>query len=1037
MNEYPSGLYDLLYTKHLHERLAALGLLDQADLEKLEVNELSRYLAVPLAREIATCVKGMVEGCKREELESVLVEQLVKGELLKEVVARHRPHGVEWLKQIRPGASGQVGPDKRPDTPLSMSALLTGSKRSPSLRSQLEKELETCDRADWLVSFIKFSGLQPLLPVLRKFTNTPLADGQPRLRIATTSYMGATDVKAIEKLLELPNTEVRVSYDTKRTRLHAKAYLFHRESGFGSAYVGSANISKVAHDDGLEWTAKVSQYETRHLWEQAVATFENHWLDEKEFQECKDKDLDTLRNAIAIERKDDRDKASVTYFDFRPFGYQEAILNDIQAEREAGENKHLIIAATGTGKTMISAFDYKRFKGERKDFPRLLFVAHREEILKQAHESFRQVLRDGNFGELIKGGVEQRSSDHLFCTVQSWNSRNFSELDADHFEYVVLDEAHHASASSYRRLIEHVRPKCLLGLTATPERNDGKDIRDDFGAYTHEIRLPEAIERALLCPFHYYGIGDVASVDYSKIEWKSGRYESGQLRGLIEDNESRAGWVLNQTIEHVADVRDVRGLGFCVSVKHAQNMAAFLSEYGIPALALHGESANEERQDAQRRLGDREINFIFTCDLYNEGVDLPFLDTVLFLRPTESLTVFLQQLGRGLRLEEGKSHLTVLDFIAPQHRRFNYASRFRALSNRPKLSIVKQVEKGMTFLPAGCLIQLEERAKDHVLQNIKQSMANLGKRNFERELRGLAEASEDVSLQDIVGYFELESPDEIFKHGMPSVMINRVRGEKQGESFVDMADSLAKGCRKLMLMNDTLLLNEARELINQGEVSDALSMALIQTVLWGNKKPGDGTLRDVQQFIYEHEGLWKDLLELMDWQLAHTVPMKPVREEALTGPLCLHGCYTREQVLLALGEGTFDKPSSFREGTRHVPERKLDMFFSEINKSESDYSDSTFYDDYALSRKVIHWQSQSTTSDTSKTGKRYIGHEVEGYQPVMFLRDRRKMANGLTAPYYYVGPVSYRHHYGSKPISFEWKLKYPLPEQIYEWARRS
>ena len=694
MQEFPTGLYDLLHTRKLQRQLKEAGLLDRAKWEEFDSDELKTRLVVPLAREISLFISENILGGNNNQMKMTLEKAFDSPDLWQEVVQAILPFSSQVLTQIEP-PEPETASAIRPDTPLSTSSLLTGSSRSPALRSQIIKELATCDKADWLVSFIRYSGIVPLLPTLKEFTQFSAEDGGPRLRIATTSYMGATDIKAIRELLKLPNTEIRISYDTKRTRLHAKSYLFHRKTGFSSAYIGSANVSKAALDEGLEWTAKISQYETNHLWQHALATFESHWEDQTEFTVCRKENLDELNQALSREKSDESVAEPLSFFDLRPYGYQQAILDDIEAERRAGKHKHLVISATGTGKTMIAAFDYKIYCELKNPRPRLLFVAHREEILKQARASFRQVLHDGSFGELVAGGAQNQKSNYLFCTVQSWNSRNYSQLSADHFDYVVLDEAHHATASSYQKLVGHVTAKSLLGLTATPERTDGRDIRDDFGgAFTHEVRLPEAIERALLSPFHYFGVPDLDGLDFSSIAWKRGGYDVSQLRQKLEGNSLRANWVLSQLERYVANIKQIRALGFCVSVAHAEFMAAFCNDHNLAAIALSGETPRDERYRAQSRLERREIQIIFTVDLYNEGVDIPCVDTVLFLRPTESLTLFLQQLGRGLRLHEEKLHLTVLDFIAPQNRKFSFAKRFQSLTSRPELRIDNQIFSG-------------------------------------------------------------------------------------------------------------------------------------------------------------------------------------------------------------------------------------------------------------------------------------------------------------------------------------------------------
>jgi len=461
------------------------------------------------------------------------------------------------LKVVQPPAHQLrlVWPDgrpdpARPDSPLATGTLLTGTRLDPSLVSQLRKEIATADQVDILCSFIKWGGIRVLEEDLRQFCDR---DGVS-LRIITTSYLGATDLKAIEFLRALPNTSIRVSYDTHRTRLHAKAYIVRRDTGFGSAYIGSANLSQAALTDGLEWTVKVSQYEQPYLWEKAIATFETYWND-AEFEPYGAGDRERLESALNAERfssDDSAESSGIVYFDLRPYAFQQEILDKIEAERDLqNRDRHLIVAATGTGKTMVAAFDYRRWT-EASDGTRstLLFVAHREEILKQSAARFRAVLRDQNFGDLLVGGIEPAQHDHLFVSIQSYNSREMWKLAAGQYQYIVVDEFHHAAADSYRRLLDHVRPKVLLGLTATPERADGLDIKAFFnGHVTAEIRLPDAITRKLLAPFQYFGITD--SEDFSGLKWSRGGYDTHQLDELINANDVRAQLVIQKTADKV------------------------------------------------------------------------------------------------------------------------------------------------------------------------------------------------------------------------------------------------------------------------------------------------------------------------------------------------------------------------------------------------------------------------------------------------------------------------------------------------------
>jgi HKD family nuclease len=485
----PHGLYDHLVDVALKTKVDGIGdprLVELADVDAEDGHTaIAQYLERLLAESLST-----LRGREAAERQRRLVDRVI-GALVAEL-------GDEWADRfnlaspLRRLLAVHADPMEtaalRPDTPLARSALLTGARLDPSLASQLSKEFAAADRVDILCSFIKWSGIRLLMDALRVLTATPHPDG-PRLRVISTSYMGATDANAIEALRDLPNTQVKVSYDTERTRLHAKAYLVHRTTGFGSAYIGSANVSRAALSEGLEWTSKISQYELPHLWQKIVATFETYWNDD-EFEAFDGNALPRLREAISRERtRGTVEKSELPTFDLRPYPFQEEILDAMAAEREVqGKNRHLVVAATGTGKTMIAAFDYKRWSGTRK--PSLLFIAHREEILRQALGTYRAVLRDQNFGDILVGGTTPEQYDHLFCSIHSYNSRDLHNLPADRFDYIVVDEFHHAAAPSYRRLLDTTRPRVLLGLTATPERADGLDVLTPFGGEPTTLPVP-------------------------------------------------------------------------------------------------------------------------------------------------------------------------------------------------------------------------------------------------------------------------------------------------------------------------------------------------------------------------------------------------------------------------------------------------------------------------------------------------------------------------------------------------------------------
>lgn len=1029
------GLYDLLKTPAL-----------MAQLEKNETNksplwstETRTYDAffqqwqTHIATQISHFLQQHLETIKSNRDIAKLLNNLLSSDQLKKLITPTDGTRLLELYDTRQGKPLGI----RPDTPLYASSLLTGSSRTPALITQIQKELATCDRADWLVSFIKMSGIGPLRETLEQFTQTPSPDGSPRLRVATTSYMGATDAAAVDFLRQLPNTEVRVSYDTKRTRLHAKSYIFHRASGFGSAYIGSANISKVAMDQGLEWTVKVSQIENPHLWMDAIGAFASHWEDYKEFTSCAtDEHMAQLRKALHHEKHpSEAPEDGITFFDLAPYTFQQQVLEDIENDRKAGKNKHLIIAATGTGKTMIAAFDFKRYRKAHRE-ARLLFLVHREEILKQARSVFRQVLRDGSFGEIVSGNDEPQDSRFWFCTIQSWHARYQHRFSAEYFDYVILDEAHHAQANTYQKVLKHLKPQSLLALTATPERSDGKSIVEDFGGrFTHEIRLTQAIDHGLIVPFHYYGIPDYEKIDFRKVRWDAGRYNQADLDEMLAQNRDRGLWVLEQIKRYVADIKQIKAIGFCSSIRHAAFMAELCQEAGLSTLALTSKSTEEERREAPQRLHSGELQIIFTVDLYNEGVDIVDVDTVLFLRPTESLTIFLQQLGRGLRKSEDKSHLDVFDFIAQQNENYGYEARFTAMSASTH-TVETQIKEGFPCVPTGCLIHLERQAQETILRHIADNIRLVRRNSIQKRLGFLLRQQRKTRLNliEILAAFHWKDPDLLYKMGMPSRLCRQALGLDVPKAWFDF--DLSDGCRRFLLQTDAHLIQQCREALQKPLDGNELPLSLFYSVVFPQKKPGDGSLLATHQFILQHHELRQDLDEMLQWLLGNNVRYTETGF-ACTGPLKLHARYTREQILLAIGQGDYAHPRQSREGVFVDKTQKLHIFFADINKSEKDFSETTRYDDFALAENKFHWQSQSTTSENSPTGQSYIHHAEQGYTIMLFIRCRKKTTNHLTAPYVFLGPVDYIRHSGSRPMSIEWKLRHPMPAGVYAWARKT
>ncbi len=1035
------GIYEELVTQLVSRKLNALDknkfLIKETIIDKEEAASiLSQHLSnsfkhaftlitgeqqIEQQIEIANkIIRFLKEELKKEEFEDDLIN--VEGKVLKAVFSRVDAHFSNLdlhLKEITPY------------TRLTHSELFTGGNLGLSLESELKKEILSADRIDLLVSFIKFKGIIILEKELREFTKRG-----GKLRVITTTYMGASDFKAIQLLSQLENTEVKISYNSGNERLHAKAYLFFRNSGFHTGYIGSSNFSRSALTDGLEWNLKITTKEVSHIIDKFQKTFDAYWLNDEfeTFNELIHKEK--LTDALKQGKFSKEYVSNVSYFDIKPFPYQNEILEKLEVERTVHKRyRNLLVAATGTGKTVISAFDYKRFKQENKSV-KLLFLAHRKEILEQSRYTFQGVLKDNNFGELWVDGLVPSNFEFVFASVQTLNNQISNlQLTPEYYDFIIIDECHHQTANSYREVINYFKPKILLGLTATPERMDGGDILEDFcSKIAAEIRLPEALNRKLLCPFQYFGITD--SIDLSNVGWERGRYVASELTNLYTANDRRIGEIIHNLEKYTKDAKDLRAIGFCVSMEHAKFMAEKFLLAGFKADYLT--SVNTQNRDlVRKKLISKEINYLFVVDIFNEGVDIPEIDTVLFLRPTESLTVFLQQLGRGLRLAEGKDSLAVLDFVGNSRPEYNFENKYRALIGKTTTTVRSEIEDNFPHLPLGCSIVLEQRAKENILNNIinatslNRNQIILKIKNFKHQtalpltLKNFTEFN-NIPIQTIYKkdswkrLCQLAGVVKDFENKNEKNIVSAIKNKwlsSNSLSYFSFILSIAKKGFRI-------------EISEFNEVEQSMLLMLHYDV-W-QKAEGFNSLKESIAEIGKNENLVEEIIEVLEI-LIDKIDFKEIDIQLpYSQPLKLHARYTRDQILAAFKLSSFNWKSPSREGVAENQDLNTELLFINLIKSEEKFSPTTMYDDYAVNETLFHWQSQNSARPDSGKGLSYIKHQMNNKIILLFIREKAVDENNNTMGYVFIGEAKFKDYYGSKPMSINWELNEPMPNYLYK-----
>lgn len=922
-----------------------------------------------------------------------------------------------------------------PVTSLSRSALFFGGRGPADMESELNKEILCADEICWVVSFIKTSGLNLLWNSLKKFTS----EGKC-LRIITTTYTGATDYDAIARLATLPNTEIKISYDGTQDRLHAKSYIFIRNSGFHTAYIGSSNLSSYALKDGKEWNFKATQFELPQVIENVRNSFESYWCDDT--FECFVPGVsdERLKKALGIDWE-------TPLLDFsaldlmRAKDYQQEILEKLDVERNVhGHFRNLVVAATGTGKTVIAAFDFKRYREAHPDC-HFLFIAHRQEILHQAMQTFRIVLDEPNFGSIWDGNNEPSNYQHVFASKDTLRNRvDTLQLRADYYDYMVVDEVHHIVAPTYVKLMTCFKPQILLGLTATPERtNEQEDITVFFdGHISAEIRLPAALNAGLLAPFYYYGIPD--NVNLSEVKWSGHGYDIAELSRIYTQNDYRTGLILRKMQEYIGNnqLYKVRALCFCVDKNHAKFMNAKFTLAGLKTDVLTSDDDDRHRKIVKKRLQAGTINYLFVVDLFNEGVDIPEIDTILFLRPTESATVFLQQFGRGLRLHKDKDHLTVLDFVGHSRAEFSYKERFEALIGRHSQNIKDEIEGGFANAPFGCKIILEEKAREEIIANIEGYLRSLNKGRIMKEIAAYYKLAKDAfSLKGFLTYSHV--PFHKVYGSMTWGELCQLAGVRKDVSV--HAAQIKYAVKKKWLATDSFsYFKQLLRFADSGFKCDTTKFTELEqryaVMLYYDLYDKAGSYTSIAQMFNDlaSDALFvQEFKEVVEYLKDKCVA--PEKEDNSVyknwNPLRLHGVYTKAQIQAALGLSTLVRKSPSREGVERLKDIKLEVMYVDIIKKREEGS-MTAYKDYAQNREFFHWETQNRVSEGSREAEAYRNGENN---MLLFVRQQVEHPDfGCRMGFTYLGQVTMNSIEGSKPMQIVWHLNTPMSEATYAFA---
>lgn len=923
--------------------------------------------------------------------------------------------------------------------------LIINSKHN-NLLNELKKSLKECKSFYFSVAFINYSGLQLLLDTLKE-----VEDKGVKGKVITTTYLNFTEPKALERMQEFENIDMKIFIADNKVGFHTKVYIFENEDDY-KIIIGSSNLTQSALKSNVEWNVKVLSKEGAPFIEHVLKEYNNLWDMSSELND------EVLQRYMLFlnEIKRTEVRRQMVFENLKPISpnkMQKRAMENLERLRAHGENKALVIAATGTGKTYMSAFDVMQYKPKT-----MLFIVHREEILKKAKETFEKLLKGRNIKTgLFTGNAKDRDANYLFATIQTMN-RYYEDFHKNYFDYIIIDEAHHGASDSYLNVLGHFEPKFTLGMTATPERCDSLSVFELFdNNVALEVRLHEALDEDLVIPFHYFGVTDIEGVDLEDVNLD----DKSQLAQRLMINR-RVDFIIEKMNFYGHDGNFRKLLGFCVNIEHAKYMAEEFNKRGINSVALSGEDTVAKRDEYIKRLeSDKDdLQAIFTVDIFNEGVDIPSVNTVLMLRPTNSPIIFIQQLGRGLRKSGSKEFLTVLDFIGNHNKTFLIAIALNGARYYDKDSLKVAVATDFADVPGCTHIQIDQISKDRILEQID-------KENF-RDLKYLREEYNQFKilcggkipymLLDYVKYDGAPDPVKfIDKEGTYLGFVAKTEKDDELKELL-LNDDFEKILKELNTSLPLKRINEfviLKYLLNNNSIS--LEIAKNEILKYINNMDEDSVRHAFECLNHQY---WDSVM------IRQKVKLIEYKEDTLYRTdkfeAIINKKEYRKYIEDAINYGIFRYEKEFQEEYYGVPFLKLYeqykmpgvallsnhrkihssfrgvgllssgneyFLFIDLNKEEG-IEERINYKDKFLSENYFQWQSPNSTKQGSDRGKNIIFNKDRNVNLHLFVR-KYKEIDKKAQPYIYIGKGDTVEYEGEKPITVKLKLQNEVPTKIY------